>query len=87
MYYKNKNNDPFDALAITFKVIGIFAIIAILKYVAIAFGMIALLVGAYYLIKEKISEQFSLVFKKFKSNLKFLKHEFEKIVLIQKYKA
>ncbi len=56
MYYKNKNNDPIDALAITFKVIGIFAIIAILKYVAIAFGMIALLVGAYYLIKEKISE-------------------------------
>ena len=56
MYNNHNNNDSIGIFANTLKVIGIFAIIAILKYVAIAFGMIALIVGGYYLIKEKLNE-------------------------------
>jgi hypothetical protein len=56
MYNNHNNNDSIGIFANTLKIFGFAFIIAVLKYVAIAFGMIALIVGGYYLIKEKLNE-------------------------------
>ena len=49
----NKNNGPVEIFTLTFKVIGFAFIFSILKYLATALFVIALIVIAYFLITEK----------------------------------
>jgi len=52
MNYKNDNRDTIYALSLTLKMFGLALLVFILKYLFIAFLLIALIVAAYYMIKE-----------------------------------
>jgi hypothetical protein len=52
MNYKNDNGNPLYMLSVTLKMFGLAILLFILKYLFIAFLIIGLIVGAYYMIKE-----------------------------------